>query len=419
MNADQGGGGGQISLIGAALDGSPVSPTIPAPQIASIDPTSAAINMRITITGSNFGATQGDGLVFIGDIDAQVVTWSDSSIVTIVPGGLTGGQSAEVQIIADTGISNTASLNILNYQVQPQDLNMVVGDSRTLLATDLSGNPITGLGWATSDSTIVTLSTDDPPVITAVGVGSAKVWAGDIPISVTVFATGSLPPGTPLWTLPVGSGSGNISLVPAVPSDSGADVFALDDSGTLTAVSSDGFPVWKVSGIPGGSSAKIIPDFAGNALLKTPYTFTDAQGHLHSTHKIQKADQTTGQITDLYTYSEQENRFHDFDDSGTVEAAIPDPTDKLFIGDNAAINVIDPAGVQPTVNLTLDNSMINGAAQPPTVGQMIVAGDGNSYTPYVYEEETDTTTESTTTSTASRISCCCEHRPMEPVQKLS
>ncbi len=42
--------------------------------------------------------------------------------------------------------------------------------------------------------------------------------------------------------------------------------------------------------------------------------------------------------------------------------------------------------------------MINGAAQPPTVGQMIVAGDGNSYTPYVYEEETDTTTESTTTS---------------------
>ena len=212
--------------------------------------------MRITITGSNFGATQGDGLVFIGDIDAQVVTWSDSSIVTIVPAGLTGGQSAEVQIIADTGISNTASLNILNYQVQPQDLNMVVGDSRTLLATDLSGNPITGLGWATSDSTIVTLSTDDPPVITAVGVGSAKVWAGDIPISVTVFATGSLPPGTPLWTLPVGSGSGNISLVPAVPSDSGADVFALDDSGTLTAVSSDGFPVWQVSGVPGGSSSQ-------------------------------------------------------------------------------------------------------------------------------------------------------------------
>ena len=249
-------GNGQVALLGAAVDGSPVSPTTAAPQIASIDPTSAAINTRITITGSNFGAAQGDSLVFIGGFAAQVVTWSDTSIVAIVPAGLSGGQSSELQIIADSGLSNTAILNILDYKVQPQDLNMVVGDSRTLLVTDLSGHPITGLGWATSDSTVVTLSTDDPPVITAVGVGSAKVWAGDIPVSVTVFATGSLPPGTPLWTLPVGSGSGNISLVPAVPSDSGTDVFALDDSGTLTAVSSDGFPVWKVSGVPGGSSAK-------------------------------------------------------------------------------------------------------------------------------------------------------------------
>ena len=133
-------------------------------------------------------------------------------------------------------------------------------------------------------------------------------------------------------------------------------------------------------------------------MLKTPYTFTDAQGHLHSTHKIQKADQTSGQLTDLYTYTEQENRFHDFDDSAMVEDSIPDPTGKLFIGDNAAINVIDPAGVQPTVNITLDNSTINGVTQPPTIGQMIVAGDGNSYTPYVYVEETDTTADSTTTS---------------------
>ena len=111
------------------------------------------------------------------------VSWSDSSIVAIVPSGLTGGQSVDVQVIADSGASNTVSLNILNYKVQPQDLNMLVGDSRTLLATDLSGNPVTGLGWSTSDPTVVTLSTDDPPVITAVGAGSTKVWAGDIPPS--------------------------------------------------------------------------------------------------------------------------------------------------------------------------------------------------------------------------------------------
>jgi len=391
-------GRGQVALLGAALNGSPVVPTVPAPQIASLSPMSAAINTRLTITGTNFGTQQGDSLVFISTFAAQVVSWSDTSVVAIVPAGLTGGQSAEVQVITDSGFSNTESLNILNYKVQPQDLNMLVGDSRTLLVTDLSGNPISGLGWATSDPTIVTLSTDDPPVITAVGAGSTKVWAGDIPVSVTVFAGIALPPGTPIWTLPVGGGTGNISLVPAVPSVSGADVFAVDDSGTLTAISSDGFPVWKISGVHGGSSAKIIPDFSGNAFLKTPFTFTDAQGHPHSTHKIQKADPSTSQITDLYTYADQEKQFHDFDDSGSIQAAIPDTTGKLFIEDNASVNIIDPTGAQPTVNLSLDSSTVNGVPQAPVIGEMIVAGDGNAYTPYVYSEETDSTSGSTSTT---------------------
>ena len=408
-------GNGQVALLGAALDGSPLTPTVPAPQIASLDPTSAAINTRITISGSNFGPAQGDGLVFIGGVDAQVVTWSDASIVAIVPSGLTGGQSVDVQIIADTGISNTVSLNVLSYKVQPQDLNMVVGDSRTLLVTDLSGNPISGIGWATSDSTIVTLSTDDPPVITAVGVGSAKVWAGDIPVSVTVFAAGSLPAGTPLWTLPVGGGSGNISLVPAVPSDSGADVFALDDSGTLTAISSDGFPVWKVTGVQGGSSAKVIPDFSGNALLIRPYQYTDADGFQHETHDIATVDPASNQFTRIYAFNDRPtNDGQSFTDDQATQVTIPHPKGPLFVLDNQVntcadcvggafgkyqvkpfVHVLDPKTSGSIADIPLETStfeqfnVIGHLAEPPFTGKMIVAGDGNAYVPYLYFTENE------------------------------
>src|SRR5947209_10362811 len=288
MNSDQ--GGGQIELIGATLSGSPIAPSVPAPQITSVTPGSAPIDARITINGTNFGANQGPGYVQIGD-QAQLGSWSDTAIVAVVPDALQVGSTVEGAVFTDHGVSNTATLNILSYNIFPASINLLVGQSRTLAVRDNHGNPVTGLPWSTSDPTIVGLSADDPPLVVALAPGSAKVWAGDISVPVTVYAGTVLPAGTPVWTLPLGGGSsGSLNLVPAVPSDSGADIFALDASGTFTAVSSDGTPVWKVSGIPGGTTAKIIPDFAGSALLQAPKSFIDAQGNFHNTHVVKKID---------------------------------------------------------------------------------------------------------------------------------
>jgi hypothetical protein len=387
-------GGGQAVLIGAALSGPSVAPLAPAPQITAISPASAPTDTQVTISGSNFGATQSASQVLFGGFPAQVVSWGDTGIVVVVPAGVTAGQTVGVQVFSDRGDSNSVSFTALAYKIIPASLSLLVGQSRTLSVVDGSGNPVKGLGWAVSDPGIVSLSTDDPPLIKAIAAGSTKVWAGDASVPVMVYAGTSLPPGTVVWSLPLGGGAGNINLVPAVPSDSGADVFALDDSGTLTAVSADGVPVWRLAGIPGGSAAKIIPDFSGTTLLKTPFTFTDVNGiTIHVTHKLQKADPKTG-LKDLYIFQDPRT-----DLIVTTQNAVPHPEGMILVQDNLTASVIDPAGVQPSVSVTVDNSTFNGLTLMPQVGPMIVAADGNAYVPYSFEETTTATSDGPLTRT--------------------
>lgn len=395
LNTDQ--GDGQVTLIGAAVNGSSSGPLGTAPQVTGISPNPGAANTKVTIAGTNFGPSQGQGGVYLGEVTAQIVNWSDTSIDVIVPAFLQPGNTAQVGVVTANGSSNLVSFSTPVYKISPQNIAMIVGQSRTVSVTDANGNRVTGLGWSTDDLAIVSLSTDDPPVITALAPGQATVWAGDVSFPITVYAADSVQPGTPLWSLPVSSGSTVTDLVPAIPNDSGVDVFVLDSAGGLTAVANDGTPVWKVSGIPNSSLAKIIPDFSGNALLKTPYSFTDSQGNIHNTHKIQQVIQGPNQLIDIYTYTDQQTAPHAFDDSASIQAAIPDPGGMLFIHDNSTISVIDPAGIQPPVNVTLDSSTLNGQAVAPVITQTVVAGDGNSYTPYVFSEETDSTAGSATT----------------------
>ncbi len=81
------------------------------------------------------------------------------------------------------------------------------------------------LSWMSSAPNVLQLSSDDPPVLTALSAGHVTVMAGNATADVSVFAD-ALPLGTVIWSNP-GNGSGVDSIVPAVPSSSGvADVFA-------------------------------------------------------------------------------------------------------------------------------------------------------------------------------------------------
>jgi hypothetical protein len=75
-----------------------------APAITSVAPTAGGgFGSSFTITGTNFGATQGNGGVTLNTVPATVTSWSATSIVATVPSGVTTGN---VVVTAAGGISS-------------------------------------------------------------------------------------------------------------------------------------------------------------------------------------------------------------------------------------------------------------------------------------------------------------------------
>lgn len=185
-------------------------------------------------------------------------------------------------------------------------LNMVIGETHTISAVDSAGQAVTGLTWTSSDSNIVSLSADDPPVLSALTAGHVTITAGAAAADVIVSA-GALPVGTVLWSNP-GNGSGVRSLVPAVPSPQGiADIFAFQNDGTVQAITSEGATAW----IADVSRAYnwFLADFQGG-LIVMPW---DGSQH------IVKLDGITGQPYPAYTITN--------DDSELMSVAVhPDGT---------------------------------------------------------------------------------------------
>ena len=76
----------------ATFDGLSVSTSAnPAPQITSVSATTGSVGSQVVITGSNFGANQGASQVFLNDVAVSSDTWSNTSIIFIVPTGATSG----------------------------------------------------------------------------------------------------------------------------------------------------------------------------------------------------------------------------------------------------------------------------------------------------------------------------------------
>lgn len=385
------------------------------PVISNINPFDGPPGILLTIAGSGFGATRGSGTAMIGNTPITVFTWTDSQIVgAVAPGTQSGNVTVQQGSLTITGPAFTVDTDF-PYTITPQSLSMVVGDSRTVSAVDSQGNQLNGLDWFATDPTIVSLSTDDPPVITALAPGSVTVYAGDVPLPINVYASiSAIPPGTPIWSSPV-SGTVN-NIVPAIPiPGSDVDVYAYDSNGNITAFASDGTRIWQHYA---GPTDKLIPDFSGNIFLREPYSYqgTDGQGDsvVYQTHRIWQMD-PAGNLKNIYTFSSLDpdlvgsadslsrsnypqaqvapNQSALLSEDGwNPQRIIPDTTGVLFVQDLAKVSVIDIASGNTinTINLELSTGVdITIPGYPaglvlPITGQMIVAGDGNAYVSYAY-----------------------------------
>jgi hypothetical protein len=85
---------------------------VPAPSITILSATSGAIGTAVTVTGSNFGSSQGTGTVTFNGTTASVTSWGATSNGVTVPSGATTGN---VVVTAAGGIAS----NGVNFTVLP------------------------------------------------------------------------------------------------------------------------------------------------------------------------------------------------------------------------------------------------------------------------------------------------------------
>src|SRR5438132_5748323 len=84
---------------------------VPAPSITSLSVTSGAVGATVTVTGSNFGSSQGTGTVTFNGATASVTSWGASSIgVTVPSGATTGNVIVNASGVASNGVNFTVLL---------------------------------------------------------------------------------------------------------------------------------------------------------------------------------------------------------------------------------------------------------------------------------------------------------------------
>src|SRR3984893_18603349 len=102
-----------IALPSCALTAAPGAPNPPVnpsvtPNISNVTPGSGAVNAPVTISGANFGGTQGTSTVTFAGVQSTPTSWNGASIVTAVPvGAVTGNVVVTVGGQASNGLSFT------------------------------------------------------------------------------------------------------------------------------------------------------------------------------------------------------------------------------------------------------------------------------------------------------------------------
>jgi hypothetical protein len=368
--------------------------TISTPHIAGISPTSGSAGTSVTFTGTGFGASQGGGAVWLGSTNGQVSSWSDTQVVaTVASGSLTGVARTQQNATWSNAFAFTVPGGTAAALV-PHLLNLAVGDTHTIEALGSNGQSVTGLAWTSSDPTVVSLSTDDPPILTALAAGHVTVSPGAASADVTVQA-GVLAPGTVLWSN-LGDGSGVSKIIPAVPSPTGvADVFALQNDGTIQAITSDGVTAWTAT-VSGATSATtffhyptILPDFQGGVLVLTPS---------RNPGSITRLDGITGQPSFMFTLP---NTGAPVPSAVGSAAVHQDGTIFAQVGINESSSAqdninefvigIDPATGAQRFSIPLPTMPLNGVQRNAVnqVTSIMVAGDGFAYIAYDYTDSSN------------------------------
>jgi hypothetical protein len=116
-----------------------ILPPPPTPVITSVSPASSAAGAPITITGTNFGATQGSSRLTFNGAAATPTGWSATSIVSPVPAGATTGN---VIITVDGVASAGVSFTVVPVSISPRTAAIAITQTQPFNAWVTGGAAI-------------------------------------------------------------------------------------------------------------------------------------------------------------------------------------------------------------------------------------------------------------------------------------
>jgi len=155
------------------------------PNLSSLSPTSGAQGTSVTLTGSNFGSTQGSSTVTVGGTTATVSSWSNASIVIATPAGLAAGSSTVIVTVNGAASSSQTFTVLPGITSVSPSTGLHSGDSVTITGT--------AFGASQGSSTVKFNGTD---------AGTATSWSNT---SITV----AVPSGGTTGNVVVGVGGNN------------------------------------------------------------------------------------------------------------------------------------------------------------------------------------------------------------------
>jgi RHS repeat-associated protein len=314
-----------VTVSGTASNGKSFT-VVSAPSITSLSITTGAVGAAVTITGTNFGSSQGSGTVKFNGTSATVTTWTATSIAVTVPTGATTGN---VVVFASGVNSNGSSFTVVSApSITSLSITTgAVGAAVTITGTNFgssqgsgtvkfNGTAATVSSWsATSIAvTVPTSATTGNVVVFASGVNSNGVNFTVVAApSITSLSTSSGPVGTSVTITGTNfgspQGSGTVSF-----NGTGASVTSWSATSigvTVPSAATTGNVVVFASGVnSNGKSFTVTPEITslsvttgsvGASVTVTGTTFGSSQGSSTLKFNGTTATATTWTSTSIVT----------------------------------------------------------------------------------------------------------------------
>lgn len=181
--------GNTTSLATATFDNvsSTFGAQIVAPSIAAVSPTSSVPLVPVTITGSNFGSSQGSSTVTFNGVPATPTSWNSTTIVVPVPlTAMTGNVVVTVNGASSNGVpftvSQTPTINSLSPSAGPVGTSVTIngvnfGSSQGSSTVTFNGIAATPTSWSSTAIMVPvpTGATTGNVVVTVNGTASSGV----------------------------------------------------------------------------------------------------------------------------------------------------------------------------------------------------------------------------------------------------